>query len=102
MAKELIFRQFGDGGGIVTKTHDINAARDTIVKAFIDELIYDEEEAREQVDIEFPADAAELEVGRFIVCNPDNHPEGWSWMWKIVPDDQLGRPGVTRAVAWRV
>jgi hypothetical protein len=86
--------EFQDGGGaIVTKTHDVEAARDALLAMFQDEYRYDDDEALEMLE-PYLENAPDLTTGR------------WVWgsyggerirFWRAAPLD--GR-GVTRAVMW--
>lgn len=89
---------FVDGGGMVTGTHDIKAAR-----ALIADLKIDGDDDREfiaQVSREFSIRSAELETGRIVPVGPNTYDadEGYSWFWRS--GYELGKPGVTKAVVW--
>lgn len=91
----------GDGGGIVTGTHDIKAARRAIVeKRLEDQGLTLAEATREEIaraSWEFPARQAVLEVGRVVPSGPYPNLRG-DMFW--YPGYELGKRGVTKAVTW--
>jgi len=90
-------RLFNEGGGMVTGTHDIKAARRLMVAEVADlSDRYDVAWASHR----FSARCAELETGRIVPVGPNSAyaDEGYSWFWR--PGYELGKPGVTKAVVW--
>lgn len=86
---------FDDGGGMVTGTTDIKAARRLLVEKRLEDqgvtLISATREEIARASREFPAQGAAREVGRII-------PDQWDLRWKT--GYALGKPGVTTAVVW--
>lgn len=102
---------FLDGGGMVTGTHDVVAARRVAVEEQLSVLGYAlplEDEDREvfvrdwrrevaRASAMFRIRDARLEVGRVVPVNPDTGSD-YAWFWRS--GYELGKPGVTRAVVW--
>jgi hypothetical protein len=83
---------FNDGNGaIVTKTHDVEAARDALLENFQTNLRMDDDEALEALETYLFIEPT-LEHGRWVMAGNDE-----SRYWREAPAD--GR-GVTRAVVW--
>lgn len=92
---------FNEGGGIVTGTHDVKAARRVIVeKRLEDQGRTFETATREEIaeaSWEFPARQAVLEIGRMVPGGRYPSLRG-DYLW--YPGYELGKPGVAKAVAW--
>ena len=92
---------FNEGGGMVTGTHDIKAARALIVDEWLE--WNGDLDCREDVAVAssmFHVSSAELQTGRIVPVGPHSAyaDEGYSWFWRS--GYELGKPGVTRAVVW--
>lgn len=93
---------FLDGGGVVTKTHDVERAQRLIIAehlSYYGELGESEEELRDEV---YPLDGASLVYGRIVPADPGvRQSEGYTWFWRQFdgPGPWVGR-GITRAVKW--
>lgn len=92
---------FNEGGGLVTGTHDVKAARRVIVeKRLEDQGLTLDEATREEIaraSWEFPARQAVLEIGRIVPAGRYRYLSG-DKLW--FPGHKLGKPGVTKAVTW--
>jgi len=99
---------FVDGGGIVTGTDDVTAARDLIRREWGTKVLH--------LDVSDPAQAAALdvgelsglaqwdiepsvEVGRIVPATGGDAAAGYRWWWRR-GSGQVGQRGVTTAVVW--
>ncbi|HEY9354527.1 MAG TPA: hypothetical protein VIP28_14790 [Nocardioides sp.] len=91
---------FNEGGGMVTGTHDVKAARRLIVDEFLEWNGYDHEDRLDvaHASAMFSARCAELETGRIVPNNPETGDPDYSWFWRS--GYKPGKPGVTKAVVW--
>lgn len=90
---------FNEGGGMVTGTHDVKAARLLLVNHWLEEV--GDPYERESIAVasrQFQVRAAELETGRIVPNNPEIGDPDYSWFWRS--GYKLGKPGVTKAVVW--
>lgn len=89
-----------EGGGMVTGTHDVRAARKAIATEWLDQRgSWDDREDIAEASRLFRASEARLEVGRVVPESPANRGfSGYTWWWRT--GYKLGKPGVTRAVVW--
>lgn len=90
---------FNDGGGLVTGTHDVKAARRLIVAEWL-EWYGDCDERRDIAEASycFRVRDARLETGRIVPNNPETGDPDYSWFWRS--GYELGKRGATRAVVW--
>ena len=91
---------FVDGGGMVTGTHDIRAARRLIIAEAMDNGLgaFDDRYDVAYFSARFRPHEARLETGRIVPNNPETGDPDYSWWWRS--GYELGKPGVTRAVVW--
>lgn len=92
---------FLEGGGMVTGTHDVAAARRLIVATYMDEHpeVDDDRQELAYVSRKFRASEARQEVGRIVPESPvAREYSGYAWWWRS--GYTLGKRGVTRAVVW--
>lgn len=91
---------FNEGGGMVTGTHDVKAARRLLVDLWLEEVgdLY-ERESIAVASRQFQIRSAELETGRIVPVSPNTeYADGYAWFWRS--GYALGKPGVTKAVVW--
>lgn len=91
---------FNEGGGLVTGTHDIKAARRLMVDEWLEWYVGGpyERESIAEASSQFQVRSAVLETGRIVPNNPETGDPDYSWFWRS--GYKLGKPGVTKAVVW--
>lgn len=90
---------FNEGGGMVTGTHDVKAARLLLVDEWLEHN--GDPGVREDVadaSSQFQVRSAKLETGRIVPNNPETGDPNYHWFWRS--GYKLGKPGVTKAVVW--
>lgn len=90
---------FNEGGGMVTGTHDVKAARLLLVDLWLEEVgdPYERESIATASSM-FHVRSADLETGRIVPNNPETGDPDYTWFWRS--GYTLGKPGVTKAVVW--
>lgn len=93
---------FHEGGGMVTRTHDVATARRMLVDAWL----WEHGDPADRYDVAeasslFRVRDARCETGRIVPVGPstfENEYDPHTWLWRS--GYPLGKPGVTRAVVW--